>query len=136
MSATHTHSLSVCLSVYLQGFSFTTVLIHYEERLVARITVNTLSSSSPSLVWLQQTRIGLSLFDMQGQGFITEPVREQQVLSVPCVILSIVTVLGEVHPGPDPHLASARLPRRVLLCILYLHCSQEIFLLFGPPAFR
>lgn len=57
-----------------------TCYLHVAYRITKRRTVfvvcedNLLSVSF--LVWLQQTRIGLSLFDIQGLGYLKESVRK------------------------------------------------------------
>ena len=43
-----------------------------------------------SLVWLHQTRIGLSLYDVAGQGYLKESVSYIVICELPC--LKIITI--------------------------------------------
>lgn len=112
-------------------------------------------------VWLHQTRIGLSLYDVAGQGYLRESVsfsyknnkcfssRYIQVFptigkwwfSVEVTLKTLWHSLscvgsGELHPGADPHSASAGRAGEVLLLFLRLHRCSQVLLLPGPPPNR
>lgn len=43
---------------------------------------------------------------------------------------------GELHPGVDPHSASAGRPGEILLLLLRLHCRSQVLFLPGPASNR
>uniref|UniRef100_A0A8C6SMW3 Protein phosphatase 2, regulatory subunit B'', gamma n=1 Tax=Neogobius melanostomus TaxID=47308 RepID=A0A8C6SMW3_9GOBI len=60
-------------------------------------------------VWLHQTRIGLSLYDVAGQGYLRESVR-----------------FGELHLGINSNTATARWTGKIFLLFLCLHRKIKI----------
>ena len=64
--------ISACiLIVWVQGIHHANIQLHNEERYVVRFVCFSLYFL---LEWLQQTRISLSLFDVQGLGYLKESV--------------------------------------------------------------
>ena len=97
-----------------------------------------------SLVWLHQTRIGLSLYDVAGQGYLRESVRAELWFSeikmfwnaLKWQLLCFCEGSGELHPGADPHSASAGRTGEVLLLFLRLHCCSQVLFLPRPSPNR
>lgn len=94
-------------------------------------------------VWLHQTRIGLSLYDVAGQGYLRELVSAvlfflsgEVALRLQVDSCGLTVGSGELHPGVDPHSASARWPGEVLLLLLRLHCRSQVLFLPGPASNR
>lgn len=98
----------------------------------------------PLPVWLHQTRIGLSLYDVAGQGYLRELVsavlfffsQESFMLRLQVDSCGLTAGSGELHPGVDPHSASAGRPGEVLLLLLRLHCCSQVLFLPGPASNR
>lgn len=96
-------------------------------------------------VWLHQTRIGLSLYDVAGQGYLRESVSNliletqekshysrylptsKAVLVSPKDFLS--AGFGELHSRVNSHTPPTRWPGEILLLVLCLHCRPQILLL-------
>ena len=67
--------LSVRVCVISKGIRYTSVLIYHEKRYIySLIACIQYIYSTVFIVWIQQTRIGLSLFDIQGMGYLKESV--------------------------------------------------------------
>lgn len=124
--------------------SVSTIFIFLTEHLVTEVCSPLLSPP----VWLHQTRIGLSLYDVAGQGYLRESVSYILFFSIwrnIMVCYSLETVgwqlclgagSGELHPGANPHSASARWTGEVLLLFLRLHRRSQVLFLPRPTSNR
>jgi len=81
-------------------------------------------------VWLQQTRIGLSLYDAIGQGLLTEMVKNTSRFYCFCLCFTKFLLIGfrELHYWAHPYTASTGGSWKVFSFILCMHSSQKVSL--------
>lgn len=132
----------LCVSHVCRGTSTGNLLYANHVCLTRPLTVGEFCSEH--LVWLHQTRIGLSLYDVAGQGYLRESVRIHfssvvkkffLPLAAGAGLKCIETVTpfslgsGELHPGADPHSTSTGWTGEILLLFLCLHCCSQVLFL-------
>lgn len=105
--------------------------------------INTMSLFNYTMrkVWLQQTRIGLSLYDYTGQGFLRESVsaywpnrlnnKPNNLLNneIPFLMPSKQLGSGILHIGINTNATSIRRIGEIISQLLCMHCCAEILLL-------
>jgi len=107
-----------------------------------RISIMALFNYVMRKVWLHQTRIGLSLYDVTGQGFLRESVYLYKYISLQrsdfivllFVYLNVFIGFGELYLGINTDIATIGRSRKIFPFVLCMYSCQKIFIFLGSSS--
>lgn len=105
------------------------------------VNITSLFNYTMRKVWLQQTRIGLSLYDFTGQGYLRESVSYIMKNDHYSLLNFHLYISQHMHPGSgilycraDTNITAIRRPRKVISFVLCMYSCEEVLLLFRRNA--